>query len=108
MNRLRDYGGFIGWFAGLGYIVLWPVTGAYSAQPLELPPGLHLLGFLSAVFVTARLVVHIIRRTRRATGKGASLQHDPAAIAPPMVRKPQPMRRVIKPRKEFGLRGVQR
>jgi len=108
MNRLRDYGGFIGWFAGLGYIVLWPVTGAYSAHPLELPPGLHLLGFLSAVFVTARLLMHAIRRTRRAAGKVAGLQVNPAAVAPPVERKPQPVRRVVKPRKEFGLRGVQR
>src|SRR5450432_2674694 len=30
MNRIKDYAGFIGWFAGLGYIVLWPVTAADS------------------------------------------------------------------------------
>ncbi len=26
MNRIKDYIGFAAWFAGLGYIVLWPVT----------------------------------------------------------------------------------
>jgi hypothetical protein len=108
MNRLRDYAGFIGWFAGLGYIVLWPVTGSYSARPLDLPPGLHLLGLLSAVFVAARLLVHAIRRTWNAAGKAAKVQVNPAAVAPPVARKPQPVRRVVKPRKEFGLRGVQR
>ena len=108
MNRLRDYGGFIGWFAGLGYILLWPVTATYSAHPLELPPGLHLLGFSSALFVTARLLVHAIKRIRRAVGKVARLQVNPAAIAPPVERKLRPVRRVVKPRKEFGLRGVQR
>ena len=30
MNRIKDYAGFIGWFAGLGYIVLWPVTAAQA------------------------------------------------------------------------------
>jgi hypothetical protein len=108
MNRIRDYAGFIGWFAGLGYIALWPVTGTYSVHPLELPPGLHLLGLLSAAFVAARLLVHAIRRARRAAGKDTRLQVNAAAVAPPVVRKPQPVRRLVKPRKEFGLRGVQR
>ena len=93
MNRIKDYAGFVGWFAGLGYIVLWPVTAAdlggkpfgasifcqdgapglvdflcKSAQPLHMPPGLHVLGFLSAMFVTIRLLVHAVRRTRRVAG----------------------------------------
>jgi hypothetical protein len=28
MDRIKDYAGFIGWFAGLGYIVMWPITAA--------------------------------------------------------------------------------
>jgi hypothetical protein len=130
MNRLKDYAGFVGWFAGLGYIVLWPVTATelggkpfgvsifchedapsltdflcHSAHPLELPPGLHALGFLSALFVTTRLLVHAVRRTRRAVGKSA----DPGNLvefAPPPLRKPQPMRPPIRPRTQFGLRGM--
>src|SRR5471032_287050 len=97
MNRIKDYAGFVGWFAGLGYIVLWPLTAAdlggkpfgasifcydgasgltnflcNTAHPLELPPGLHALGFLSALFVTTRLLMHAIRRTRRAASGAAS------------------------------------
>src|SRR5512140_1301095 len=77
MNRIKDYLGFAIWFAGLGYIALWPVTSpdlggkpfgasvfcrdtplsvldflCHSAHPLQLPPNLHMLGFLSALFVT--------------------------------------------------------
>ena len=98
MNRIKDYAGFIGWFAGLGYIALWPVTAAdlsgkpfgasilcnngalnltdflcKSAHPFVMPSGLHAIGCLSAVFVSARLLTHAVRRTRRAVGKGAKL-----------------------------------
>jgi hypothetical protein len=141
MNRIKDYAAFVGWFAGLGYIVLWPITAGdlggkpfgasifcqdgassltdflcNSAHPLQLPPGLHALGFLSALFVTARLLTHVIRRMRRAAGKGAgnaatagaaSTVKIPATIAPP-PRKPTPARRAVKPRTQFGLRGLRR
>jgi hypothetical protein len=131
MNRLKDYAGFVGWFAGLGYIVLWPVTATElggkpfgasifchdgapsltdflcnSAHPLALPPGLHALGFLSALFVTTRLLMHAVRRTRRAPGKGASSDTNEAAA--PAVHRPSPARRAVKPRTHFGLRGVPR
>ena len=136
MNRIKDYAGFVGWFAGLGYIVLWPVTAAdlggkpfgasifcydgapsltdflcHSAHPLLLPPGLHLLGFLSAVFVTTRLLVHAIRRTRRAAGTRAAVKSSPmaripAALVPMSQRKPAPRRSPVKPRTQFGLRGM--
>jgi hypothetical protein len=104
MNRLWDYAGFIGWFAGLGYIVLWPITG--SAHPLELPPGLHVLGLLSALFVTTRLLVHAIKRTWRAAGK--SIKLDVTIAAAPATRAPPPARRAVKPRTHFGLRGMPR
>ena len=130
MNRIKDYVRFVIWFAGLGYIVLWPVTSpdlsgkpfgasifcrdgapgltdflCNSAHPLQLPPGLHAIGFLSAVFVTTRLLVHAIRRARRAAGSNAV--GIPAAIAPPPPpRKPAPPRRPVKPRTHFGLRGM--
>jgi hypothetical protein len=141
MNRIKDYVGFVGWFAGLGYIVLWPVTAAdlggkpfgasifcqdgtpsladilcNSVHPLQLPPGLHALGFLSAVFVTTRLLAHAVRRTRRAGGKDAGMNaggaSSPAlqtqeANAPPL-RKPVLPRHTVKPRTHFGLRGMPR
>jgi hypothetical protein len=131
MNRLKDYAGFVGWFAGLGYIVLWPVTATElggkpfgasifchddapsltnflcnSAHPLALPPGLHALGFLSALFVTTRLLMHAVRRTRRPPGTGASSDTSEAP-APPM-RRPSPARPAIRPRTHFGLRGMPR
>lgn len=117
MERIKDYAGFIGWFIGLGYIVLWPITAAdlggkpfgasifcrdsapslkdflcNSAHPLQLPASLHAIGFLAAIFVTVRLLRHVIRRTRRT----------------PPRRRPAPARRTVKPRSEFGLRGLRR
>ncbi len=131
MNRIKDYVGFVGWFAGLGYIVLWPVTSpdlggkpfgatifcrdgsagladflCNSAHPLQLPPGLHVLGFLSAVFVTTRLLVYAIRRSRRTAGTISPMARIPAALAP--MRKPAPQRPPVKPRTHFGLRGMPR
>jgi hypothetical protein len=134
MNRVRDYADFVGWFAGLGYIVLWPVAspdfggkpfgatifcsdGAPNladslcnwVHPLHLPPALHVLGFLSAVFVTTRLLVYAIRRPWR--GAGAASLSDaraPALRSPILPRKPAWRRVPVKPRKEFGLRGVAR
>jgi hypothetical protein len=128
----------VGWFAGLGYIVLWPVTTAdlggkpfgatifcydgapsltdflcNSAHPLQLPPGLHVVGFLSAVFVTARLLVHATRRARRTAGTRATATSPPAAripaaLAPMSQRKTAPRRPPVKPRTHFGLRGMPR
>ena len=138
MNRIKDYAGFIGWFAGLGYIALWPVTAAdlagkpfgasvlcnedalnlidflcKSAHPFVMPSGLHAIGCMSAVFVTTRLLTHAVRRTRRAVGKGAKLRAsiavpNLAAAAPPPPRRPSPIRPTVKPRSHFGLRGVPR
>src|SRR5665647_2841414 len=135
MSRIKDYAGFVGWFSGLGYIVLWPITsanlsgkpfgasifcrdGAFSvpdflcnsARPLQMPEGLHALGFLSALFVTARLLVHGYKRSRRAAGVGKYSPPSPTAVASaaaaPPPRKPSPQRPKITPRTHFGLRGV--
>ncbi len=138
INRVRDYADFVGWFAGLGYIVLWPVAspdlggkpfgatifcsdGAPSlmdslcnwVHPLHFPPALHVLGFLSAVFVTTRLLVYAIRRPWRDNNGHAGDGSLPGAQVPvprsPILpRKPKLRRAPVKPRKEFGLRGVTR
>lgn len=136
MNRIKDYAGFVGWFAGLGYIALWPLTapqfggkplgasifcrdgvpGALdflcnSADPLRLPPGLHAIGFVSALFVLCQLLGYGIRRSRRAVHLDPVAIHWPTRLTKfmksrPALRKPRPPLRRVKPRKEFGLRGV--
>jgi len=131
MSRIKDYAGFVGWFAGLGYIVLWPITsanlsgkpfgasifcrdGAFSvpdfvcnsAHPLQMPEGLHALEFLSALFVTARLLVHAYKRSRRAAGVGKQPTAVASAVAAQPPRKPSPQRPKITPRTHFGLRGM--
>ena len=137
MNRIKDYIGFAIWFAGLGYIALWPVTSpdlggkpfgasifcrdtplsvldflCNSALPLQLPPNLHVLGFLSALFVTLRLLLYAFKRSRRAVGTRAAdmsarMTRLPDAVAPPR-RKPVRVLRPVKPRTHFGLRGMLR
>lgn len=128
MNRIKDYSGFAARFVGSGYLVLWPVTvdetggmsfGASilcredsanwlgflcnSAPALRLPPGLHAIGFMSAVYVIAQVLAGAIKRSRRAR----------LSVAPPTQhadppRKPRPLLRYVKPRTQFGLRGMQR
>jgi len=83
-----------------------------SAHPLHMPPGLHVLGFVSSLFVTARLLVYAVVRSRRAAKKRASLAAASAAKAstgppPPPLRKIVPPRPQVRPRTHFGLRGLQ-
>ncbi len=137
MNRIKDYTGFAIWFSGLGYIVLWPVASVdLSGQPfgaaifcrdvsfgvldllcnsayrLPLPPGLHALGFLSTLFVAARLLLYAVKRSRRvvanrAVDTSALMARLPATVPPPpRRRKPTSPLRPVKPRAHFGLRGV--
>lgn len=128
MNRTREYICFAVCFAGLGYIVLWPVTAneagasfggsmfcvdaapdwlgflCQSAQPLRLAPGLHVLGFMSAVFVAISAVAGSVKRSRRrALPASAALQ-----LADAPVCKPRRPLSKVKPRTNFGLRGVPR
>ncbi len=137
MNRIKDYIGFAIWFAGLGYIALWPVTSpdlggkpfgasifcrdtplgvldflCHSALPLQLPPNLHVLGFLSALFVTVRLLLCALNRLRRAVGTRAAdmsalMTRLPDAVPPPQRTPLRPLR-PVKPRTHFGLRGMPR
>jgi hypothetical protein len=135
MNRIKDYTGFVIWFAGLGYIVLWPVSSpdlsgrpfgasiicrdgtlglldslCNSAHWLQLPPALHAIGSLSAIVVTVRLLLYAVRRWRRTAGAGAA--EAPATPAPmpaavsPSWRNPARPLRPVKPRTHFGLRGT--
>ena len=105
MNRIKDYAGFAGWFAGLGYIALWPLTApefggkplgasifcrdgtpsaldflCNSADPLRLPPGLHAIGSLSAIFVMIQLLCYGVRRSRRAVHLDTVAIHWPARL----------------------------
>ena len=137
MNRIKDYIGFAIWFAGLGYIALWPVTSpdlggkpfgasivcrntplsvldflCNSALPLQLPPNLHMLGLLSALFVTVRLLLYAFKRLRRAVGTRAAdisapVARLPEVVLPPRRKPPRPLR-PVKPRAHFGLRGMPR
>jgi len=137
-NRFQDYAGFATWFCGLGYFVLWPVTSSdlggrlfgasifcrdgslslldllcNSAHPLRLPSALHGLGFLSAVFVTVRMLIYAVGRLRRAASRSAAgasalSVRMPVAILQPPRRKPAPPLRPVKPRAHFGLRGTPR
>lgn len=131
MNRIKDYVCFAACFAGLGYIALWPITadeggGSFgasvfcrgagpdwlgflcqSARPLQLPQGLHALGFMSAVFVATRALVDAVKRSRRCASPALTATH--AADAPSSLpRKPRQPLSKVKPRTHFGLRGIPR
>lgn len=120
MNRAKEYTNFAGWFAGLGYIVLWPVTSTdlsdkpfgasifcrdnsfsvtdllcNTVHPLQLPAALHVLGFASALFVTVRLLIYAIKCARRRRGNVAPpaapiAPHPVAAVLRPRLRTPPP------------------
>jgi hypothetical protein len=135
MNRLRDYVGFAVWFAGAGYVAIWPLSASgtsgalfgapllchtppafgllaglcHTPHPLTLSPTLHVLGLASAIIVTVRLACRALRRIRRARASEAPALHR-IRMAPPPVPRPElspPLPRV-KQRREFGLRGVTR
>ncbi len=135
MDRCKDYCGFVIWFAGIGYAVLWPFSanggsghpfgasivcddahhGILAAlcdlpRPFALPVGLHVLGLVAAIMVAARLLLRLLDRWRRRPGvvPAAALNvRLPGAIP---TRPPPPGRRLrkVKPRKHFGLRGIPR
>jgi len=129
MDRLKEYAGFAAWYLGLGYLVLWPWTAAepdgrpfgaailcrgdapghldflcHATHPLWMSPGLHAIGFVSTMFVTLRLMGAALKRSRRAS---SAAPPSGAAAVPPRPQARPPLRK-IKPRTEFGLRGVPR
>jgi hypothetical protein len=102
MNRVWDYLGFIVWFTGLGYVVLWLVGWPEHRM---LPPALHGIGLLSATFVCVRLIVLAIGRWRVPVAGGTVTPaggRAPSALPEPPAR-PLP---TVKPRNHFGLRGM--
>ena len=91
----------------------WICNPSYA---LHFSPGLHAIGMISAVCVVVRVLAHHLRRSRRLPGVEATApeiaSRMPAVLQPP-VRAPRPARREpmssfhpVRPRKEFGLRGV--
>jgi hypothetical protein len=124
VNRFKEYACFAIWFAGLGYIVLWPLTSpdyggqlfgasilcragaslpldwlCNSAHPLTLPPALHVIGMLAAVSVTVRALLSAIRRSRLRKASPAR------RLARRKARRPAAR---VSPRSQFGLRGTPR
>jgi hypothetical protein len=103
MNRVRDYLGFVGWFMGLGYLVLWSLGGP---DHRILPPALQGVGLLSATFVCVRLIVLAIARWRVPPATlAAAGERTPAAVLKPPPRAPARPLPTVKPRSQFGLRG---
>lgn len=137
MNRIQDYLNFSVSFSGLGYIGMWPLStpdaqghlfgaalvcrdGGFAPliflcdlpHPLQMSPALHLLGLLAAAYVAARFVLRALRRTRRrraATALDAALlaARLPAVMVQPRPPKPPPCLPPVRPRAQFGLRGLQ-
>ncbi|MGH6684461.1 MAG: hypothetical protein ACRECA_11200 [Pseudolabrys sp.] len=102
MNRVWDYIGFVIWFAGLGYIVMWLLG---SPQHLVLPPSLHLVGLASAASIPVHLLLRAIGRRRRAA-QFAVHPRKPDAVLRSSGRRSVHPPRPVKPRDHFGLRGM--
>ena len=102
MNRVWDYAGFVVWFSGLGYILLWLVGAPKHGM---LPPALHLIGLAAACFVAVRLLLLAIARWRVPPG-AASMAGPPETALPPRP-PPRPLP-TVKPRNHFGLRDTPR
>lgn len=118
MNRLKDYIGFAIWFAGVGYILLWPLAAnghggklfgdsllcgsegplplyilCHAAHPLTLPPTLHVLGTASVLAAGLRLLCAGWRRCRRAATAAGSEQ----PVEAPTLRVPAARLRPLRP-----------
>jgi hypothetical protein len=133
LHRLRDYLGFIVWFAGLGYIVIWPLAASgngglpfgaavlctgvtsgvlellcHSVHPSALPLPFHVLGALSVIAISFKVLHYGLSRAWRGHAGVARLAatRAPGAAAaplPPSVLRSLPR---VKPRSHFGLRGA--
>lgn len=135
MNRVKDYIQFAVCFAGLGYVTLWPLTAhdgpiaAFEAslicsdrfladaicrlpQPMTLSPGLHLAGLLAATAVVARCawwrLARLLHFRRAVPGDTARVISRLRILARAGSPASMPIRRAVKPRRQFGLRGLPR
>jgi len=115
MNRFRDYLCFAVQFAGLGYVVMWPLStpgdgdlfgaalvchggaGVLAVvcrmpHPLQLGVGLHIAGALCAVLATLHLLVRGICSVRRQR-PGAASDVPGEAVAAAVIAAPAPRAR---------------
>lgn len=131
MNRVHDYIGFAVRFLGFGYMALWPLTApdgglaaldmsflcvrplalvgalCHLSPALQLSPGLHLVGTLSAASVLTGLALRPLRRWRRKGLSGEGKASPDIGVRLKQVhRPPPPPRRYVRPRSQFGLRGA--
>ena len=108
MNRVWDYAGFVVWFMGLGYLVMWLIG---SPEYRMLAPAFHLVGLTSATFVAVRLLLLAIARWRVPLSVAramAGARAPDAVLKAPPPKPPRPLP-TVKPRDRFGLRdGVRR
>jgi hypothetical protein len=127
-GRVLDYFRFAIWLFGVGYVVLWPLIAAdpigtalicpspplaflcHFPHPLTLPPGLQLIGVLSAGWVCLEVLFRLIARVQRAQERRSSAAsvlstRIPATVMRPPRRKPLSALPQVKPRSHFGLRG---
>ena len=104
MNRVWDYAGFVVWFVGLGYIVMWLIA---SPEQRILPPAFHVAGLASATFVAVRLLLLAIARWRAPVSvvRAEAAARAPAAVLKPPHKPARPLP-TVKPRHHFGLRGT--
>ncbi len=105
MERIRDYGGFIVWFIGLGYLSAWATI---AERLVAMPASVHAIGLTGLAFLPWRVWVWW-RGRRPATAAPAPVNPPSAALpsSPARYRRPAPPpRQNVKPRNHFGLRGV--
>jgi hypothetical protein len=100
MERVRDYGGFIVWFIGAGYLAAWAMA---SDRLAAMPTGLHAIGLTAVAFLPWRLWVQA-RARRVPSGPVQPIASATRAVL--QGSRQSPPRRRIEPRKQFGLRGM--
>lgn len=136
MDRLKDYIGFAVWFAGLGYIAMWPLASSgdsgvpfgatilcadgplrvadvlcHLPHPLPLPLPFHVLGALSTSIVAVLFFRLALNRSRRVRSLASASQRMAPMPESPPARLPDSILQSlprVKPRSHFGLRGVRR
>ncbi|MBV8792118.1 MAG: hypothetical protein JO205_14260 [Pseudolabrys sp.] len=94
MDRVRDYGGFVVWFMGFGYLVGWALI---PDRVQAMPAGMHAMGLTAVVFLPVRAWTYF-RDKRKPPIQPLTSYRPVWPDSPPRPR--------IKPRNQFGLRGV--